>query len=148
MSSQKNQMVVGEALPNIPWQDRPSGCQDVVWRYSENPIIKRDAIPSSNSIFNSAVVPYKGKFAGVFRCDSRARRMQLHTGFSENGIDWALENDPISFQCDDPEIGKFVQGYDPRVVWIDDRFIVTWCNVYHGYTIGAVSYTHLTLPTN
>ena len=26
---------------NIPWQDRPEGCKDIVWRYSENPVIDR-----------------------------------------------------------------------------------------------------------
>jgi beta-1,4-mannooligosaccharide/beta-1,4-mannosyl-N-acetylglucosamine phosphorylase len=30
--------------------------------------------------------------------------------------------------------------YDPRVSWIDDRYIVTWCNGYHGPTIG-IGYT-------
>ncbi|MBN2442132.1 MAG: glycoside hydrolase family 130 protein [Spirochaetales bacterium] len=124
----------------MPWQEKPAGCNNVVWRYSENPIIQRDAIPSSNSIFNSAVVPYNGKFAGVFRCDNRARIMQLHTGFSDDGINWSIENEMITFNCDDPEIGVFSQGYDPRVVRIEDRYIVTWCNVYHGYTIG-LAYT-------
>ena len=58
---------------NIPFQERPAGCKDVLWRYSENPVIPRDAIPTSNSIFNSAVVPFKDGFAGVFRCDNDAR---------------------------------------------------------------------------
>ena len=53
---------------NMPWEDRPAGCTDVMWRYSKNPVIGRYQIPSSNSIFNSAVVPYKDGFAGVFRC--------------------------------------------------------------------------------
>ena len=43
----------------MPWEDRPSGCTDVMWRYSQNPVIGRYHIPSSNSIFNSAVVPFK-----------------------------------------------------------------------------------------
>ena len=42
----------------IPWEDRPVGCTDVMWRYSQNPVIGRYHIPSSNSIFNSAVVPF------------------------------------------------------------------------------------------
>ncbi len=29
-------------FPNLPWQERPAGCQDVVWRYTANPIIPRD----------------------------------------------------------------------------------------------------------
>ena len=63
------------SLPNIPWQERPARSSDVVWRYDANPIIPRNLIPSSNSIFNSAVVPFKGKFAGVFRCDNKKRDM-------------------------------------------------------------------------
>ena len=43
----------------IPWEDRPVGCTDVMWRYSQNPVIGRYHIPSSNSIFNSAVVPLR-----------------------------------------------------------------------------------------
>ena len=84
-----------QPLPNIPWEERPANCVDVVWRYSANPIIPRDLIPSSNSIFNSAAVPFQEKFAGVFRCDNKKREMNLHRGFSENGIDWELDNDPI-----------------------------------------------------
>jgi beta-1,4-mannooligosaccharide/beta-1,4-mannosyl-N-acetylglucosamine phosphorylase len=97
----------------------------VVWRYSGNPIIPRNLIPSSNSIFNSAVVPFNGEFAGVFRCNNRARVMNLHRGFSPDGIRWRLENDPIEWLCDDPEIGAFQYRYDPRVIWLEDRFYVT-----------------------
>ena len=132
---------VGPALPNIPWEDRPPGCSDIVWRYSRNPIITRDAVPGANSIFNSAVVPFNGAFAGVFRCDNTARDMQIHAGFSDDGIHWRIEPQRIQFVCDDPEIGQFVYGYDPRVCWIEDRYWVTWCNGYHGPTIG-VAYTY------
>lgn len=132
---------VGPALPNIPWEDRPPGCSDVVWRYSKNPIVTRDAVPGANSIFNSAVVPFNGKFAGVFRCDNTARDMQLHAGFSDDGIHWRIEPQRIHFVCDDPEVGQFVYGYDPRVCWIEDRYYVTWCNGYYGPTIG-VAYTY------
>lgn len=34
----------------MPWEERPAGCKDVMWRYSENPVIDRYHIPSSNSI--------------------------------------------------------------------------------------------------
>lgn len=57
MSSIKIQ---GNNLPNMPWQDRPAGCNDPLWRYSANPVIPRDLLPDSNSIFNSAVVPFEG----------------------------------------------------------------------------------------
>jgi len=128
------------ALPNIPWEDRPEGCLDVVWRYSRNPIIPRDLIPSLNSIFNSAVVSFNKKFAGVFRCDNRKREMNIHRGFSDNGVDWDLEDVPINWEFLDPELSKFQYRYDPRVLWLEDRYYVTWCNGYHGSTIG-IGYT-------
>lgn len=129
--------ITGEELPNIPWQEKPEGCHDVVWRYSGNPIIERDAIPSSNSIFNSAVVPFEGKFAGVFRCDSRSRSMDIFAGFSEDGIHWDIEETPIIFEGADEEILKREYRYDPRVCFVEDRYYITWCNGYHGPTIGV-----------
>jgi beta-1,4-mannooligosaccharide/beta-1,4-mannosyl-N-acetylglucosamine phosphorylase len=130
----------GPALPNIPWEERPAECHDVVWRSRVNPIIARDAVPNTNSIFNSAVVPFRDAFAGVFRCDDTARVMQLHAGRSPDGVHWQIESRRIQFQGADEEIGHFVYGYDPRVCWLEDMYYVTWCNGYHGPTIG-VGYT-------
>jgi beta-1,4-mannooligosaccharide/beta-1,4-mannosyl-N-acetylglucosamine phosphorylase len=132
--------IVGPALPNIPWEDRPAGNQEALWRYSHNPIIPRNAIPSSNSIFNSAVVPFQDGFAGVFRCDNRARDMILHAGRSRDGMQWDINPEPIEFQSPDPEMARYVYRYDPRVCWLEDRYYITWCNGYHGPTIG-VGYT-------
>jgi len=129
-----------QSLPNLPWQDRPPENSDVVWRYDANPIIPRNAIPTLNSIFNSAVVPFNGNFAGVFRCDDRRRLMNVHAGFSQDGIHWNIQPEPIQWICEDSEISKFVHRYDPRVCWLEDRYYVTWCNGYHGPTIG-VGYT-------
>ena len=53
-----------------------------MWRYSENPVIDRYHIPSSNSIFNSAVVPFGDGYAGVFRCDNRAVQMNIFAAVS------------------------------------------------------------------
>ncbi len=133
--------ITGESIPNIPWQDRPAGSQDVMWRYDRNPVIKRDLIRVSNSIFNSAVVTYEGKFAGVFRCDNRAREMNIFAGRSEDGYNWVIDEEPIEFQSVDGAITKLEYRYDPRVVWIEDRYWVSWCNGYHGPTIG-MGYTN------
>ena len=83
----------------MPWEDRPAGCADVMWRYSKNPVIDRYHIPSSNSIFNSAVVPFEDGFAGVFRCDNKAVQMNIFAGFSKDGIHWDIEHDPIKFKA-------------------------------------------------
>ena len=135
--------IIGSALPNIPWEDRPAGCKDVVWRYSANPIIQRDEQKNSNSIFNSAAVPFGDGYAGVFRCDDRARRMNLFAGFSKDGIHWEIEDEPLVFEGDGipEEIVKVEYRYDARVLKIDDRYFICWCNGYHGPTIG-LGYTY------
>jgi len=139
--SDVSRTIIGAALPNIPWEDKPQGYLGVMWRYSRNPVIPRNLIPTSNSIFNSAVVPFQGEFAGVFRCDDTRRFMQLHAGRSRDGMHWQIDHERIRFVGDDPEINRWEYGYDPRVCWIEDRYYVTWCNAYHGPTIG-VGYTH------
>ena len=139
-------IINGTSLPNIPWQDKPEGCKDIIWRYSANPIIKRDHImvkkangyrEPSNSIFNSSVVPFeKGdyKFAGVFRVDDRERNMEIHVGFSKDGINWDINEERIHFNTEnlDPEVAQWQYGYDPRVCKLEgeDKYIVTWCNAY------------------
>lgn len=128
-------------MAQISWQERPAGCTDVVWRYSGNPIIDRYATPTSNSVFNSAVVPFGEGFAGVFRCDNRAVQMNIYTGRSTDGVHWQIEPTPIKFQPDSSEAQEVVEGsaykYDPRVTQIGDRYYITWCNGFHGPTIGV-----------
>lgn len=128
-------------ISNLPWEDRPANSQDVIWRYSHNPVIPRNLIPRANSIFNSAVVPFRGEYAGVFRIDDTRRVMDVYRGFSKDGLAWMIDQEPITFHCDEPEIAQFQYRYDPRVCWCEDRYWVTWCNGYHGPTIG-IGYTH------
>lgn len=128
--------IIGGSLPNIPWQDRPAGERGPVWRYSGNPIIGRDGNKHSNSVFNSAVVPFGSGFAGVFRCDSRSITMDLFAGRSDDGIHWQIDDDPIRFEGADAEIAPNEYRYDARITMMDGRYYVTWCNGYHGPTIG------------
>ena len=133
--------IIGSALPNIPWEEKPPGCSDVVWRSGRNPILPRDLLPDSNSIFNSAVVPFEDGFAGVFRVDNRKREMRIHSGRSKDGLKWEIAEESIPFLTEVPELKPCEYQYDPRVCWLEDRYYVTWCNGYHGPTIG-VGYTH------
>ena len=144
VTSVPDRLIVGPSLPTLPWEDRPAGSSDVVWRYQRNPIIPHDLLPNSNSIFNSAVVPFKKGSAGVFRVDTKSRDMQLHAGKSQDAINWRLALQRIVFVPDNPvaaKINAWGYGYKPRVTWLEDRYYVTWCNYHHSPTIG-VGYTH------
>ncbi|PCJ95517.1 MAG: glycosidase [Flavobacteriaceae bacterium] len=127
-------------MNNFPWQDKPAGSKDVLWRHTNNPIINRDAIPTSNSIFNSAVVPFKDGYAGVFRCDNKAVQMNIFAGFSADGVHWDINHESIVFGEGNTSMIASDYKYDPRVTFIEDRYWITWCNGYHGPTIG-IGYT-------
>ena len=40
----------GEPLPNIPWEPRPADSGDVLWRYSQNPVVPARAIRASSIV--------------------------------------------------------------------------------------------------
>lgn len=133
--------IIGDSLPNIPWQERPNGACGPLWRYSSNPIIGRNGNKRSNSVFNSAVVPYKDGFAGVFRCDSRSISMDIFPGFSKDGLNWTIDDEPINLTGIEDEILNREYRYDPRVCFMDGKYYVSWCNGYHGPTIGLAHTT-------
>ncbi len=117
--------ILNSTVKNIPWQDKPVNCTDPVWRYTENPIIDRSFVKEANSIFNSAVVPYKDGFAGVFRMDHITREQYLVTGFSDDGIHWKLNDE------------KIFHGYDPRLCEIDGKYYLSWVvHTERGTSIG------------
>lgn len=131
-----SQPIDNKSISNLPWEDKPSDCKDIIWRYSANPIIGRSQIENSMAIHNSAPIPFGDGFAGVFRVDTRERKLELHSGFSKDGLKWELQEEPISFVAEYEESAGGGNKYDPRVCIIDDEYYVTWCNAYHGPTIG------------
>jgi beta-1,4-mannooligosaccharide/beta-1,4-mannosyl-N-acetylglucosamine phosphorylase len=128
--------IVGPALPHIPWEPKPAGNPDTAWRYSANPVVGRRPLPRVTGIYNSAVVPWKGGFIGVFRTEGMDRVPHLHVGRSADGFHFTFEPQPIALMCADPEVRKFEYAYDPRVTLVAGTYYVTWCNGYHGPTIG------------
>jgi len=113
--------------------------ETVLKRYEGNPIIVPGQVPRANSIFNSAVIPFRDGYVGVFRVDEICRTMSLHVGWSRDGLQWDISPDRIDLLCDDPEIATHGVGYDPRVTPVDGTYYVTWCNDYHGPTIGIAT---------
>jgi beta-1,4-mannooligosaccharide/beta-1,4-mannosyl-N-acetylglucosamine phosphorylase len=118
--------IIGKPIGNLPWEDKPSGYQYPVWRYSGNPVITRDNLFFANSIFNSAVVPFGDGFRGVFRVDDRTRDQVIVTGKSKDAVEWELSEKVI------------FRGYDPRICEIDGRYYLSWVNLTpQGTTIGV-----------
>lgn len=116
--------IIGANVPNVPWQDRPSDDKGrlPVWRYKENPIIGRNPAEGVARIFNSAVIPYEGKFIGVFRGEQTNGIPYIYLGRSEDGIHWEYEKEKIPFKDEDGNDFMPRYAYDPRLVKVEDTY--------------------------
>lgn len=137
-----NTRIIGSSLPGIPWQDKPNDRADQpVWRYNANPIIGRNPINNVARVFNSAVLPYKGEYIGVFRGEQRNGVPQIFLGSSADGISWSFEEGGIPFVNERGERVRHDYAYDPRLVEVDGAYYTVWCTDYHGPTIGIAKTT-------
>lgn len=135
--------IIGPNVPNMPWQERTkeTNAESPLWRYSENPIIDRNPIKGVARIFNSAVVPYEGKFMGVFRGDQVNGTMFIYLGRSEDGIHWNFEQEKLRFVDENGEEFMPRYAYDPRVVKVEDTYYIIWCQDFYGASIGMAKTT-------
>jgi beta-1,4-mannooligosaccharide/beta-1,4-mannosyl-N-acetylglucosamine phosphorylase len=126
---------VRSAGAQIPWAPRPDGCCDVLWRHAGNPLVGTDPVPDGNSVYNSAVVAFENRFAGVFRVDHRDLHPKLHLAWSDDGLEWDIQHEPIQFRDETGAIRSPNYAYDPRVTRIGNEYVIAWCNDFHGPTV-------------
>lgn len=131
-----SKMIIGASLPNMPWEDKPAGLHEAVWRYSKNPIIAWNPIPRGARAFNSAVLPYQGAFVGVFRIDQKNSRPSLFFGRSEDALNWKIEPESISWVDEKGRPRPTSYAYDPRLLKLEDNYYITWCDDFPGPSIG------------
>lgn len=46
----------GDTQQEMPWQERPRNCDQVVWRFSRNPVVRRDPFPTANRVLPCAAL--------------------------------------------------------------------------------------------
>lgn len=129
--------MISPSVKNIPWQDKPANHSGApAWRYSDNPIIHRNPVEGVSRIFNSAVIPYRDGFVGVFRGEQVNGIPNIYLGRSKDGISWEINKEKILFEDENgkPFMPKY--AYDPRLVNIDDTYYIMWCQDFYGPSIG------------
>lgn len=140
------------AVPNMPWQEKPSGCTAPMWRHSDNPIIGRNPLPDVSRIFNSAVMPFGDGFVGVFRGEQRYGIPHVYFGRSNDALHWEFDPEKIDFRDATGESFQPLYAYDPRLVRVEDTYYIIWCQDMYGAAIGMAetkdftSFTRLENP--
>ena len=134
--------MISPAVPNVPWQDKPENHEGApLWRYTENPVIGRNPVEGVARIFNSAVIPYEGKFIGVFRGEQVNGIPFIYFGRSEDGLHWTFDKEKINFVNEKGESFMPKYAYDPRLVKVEDTYYVIWCQDFYGASIGVAKTT-------
>lgn len=128
--------ILGNALPNIPWQEKPQGETGPVWRHDKNPIIGRNPVEGVARIFNSAVCSFDDGFIGVFRGETINGRPHIYLGRSMDGIHWSFDREKIHFIDENGEPYQPLYAYDPRLLKIEDTYYIIWCGDFDGASIG------------
>ena len=130
--------MIAPALPNVPWQEKPAGhINSPLWRWKDNPIIGRNPLPGVARIFNSAVMPYEGKFVGVFRGEQTNGVPYIYLGWSQDAIHWDFEPNKIPFVDEAGKPFMPIYAYDPRLVKVEDTYYIIWCQDFYGAAIGV-----------
>ena len=137
-----SKIINGTIIKNMPWEDCPKGFTGPIWRYSQNPIVNRHPTEEISRAFNSALVPFNGEFIGVFRGDNVDDIPHLYVGHSKDGINFKLEEKRIEFVDENsnplPDTGY---QYDPRVIPLEGKYYVVWCDNLDGPTIAIAETT-------
>ncbi len=100
---------------------------DIVERYEGNPILTPADIPGgANSVFNSAVAKYRGKYMGILRVEMRDGMTDLLLARSDDGIKFEVLRE-ILVPEQEPWLTYEGAWYDPRLTQIGDTYYVAYC---------------------
>lgn len=130
--------MIAPAVPNMPWQDKPENVTGApIWRYTDNPVVDRNPVDGVARIFNSAVMPYEGKFIGVFRGEQTNGIPYVYLGHSEDALHWTFDPEKVPFVDEEGNPFMPVYAYDPRLVKVEDTYYIIWCGDFYGAAIGV-----------
>ena len=128
-----SKIISPDSINEMPWEDRPLDCKSPLWRYSGNPVIKRNPNNTCARVYNSAFVKFNGEFVGVFRGDGIDGIAKLYVGHSKDAINFEIDDEPISFINEEGKIDNTNWQYDPRVIKLEDKYYVVWCDEFNNF---------------
>lgn len=99
---------------------------DIVKRYPGNPIITPAMIPGANAVFNSSVVRFGDGYVSILRVESREGYQTMRLAWSDDGIRFDVETDPVLMPEEEPFLTYEEAIYDPRITRIDDTYYICY----------------------
>ena len=106
--------------------------QELVKRYSGNPILTKDDVPYPvSTVHNAAVIKFSGKYIMIFRSHQLNGRSILGYAESCDGFSFEVSPDPFMTSVNTyEEYGV----EDPRIVKVEDEYLITY-SAYSRYGV-------------
>ncbi|GBD90595.1 beta-1,4-mannooligosaccharide phosphorylase [bacterium BMS3Abin04] len=102
-------------------------------KYSKNPILTKEDVPFRvNSIFNPGAVKFDNRYLLLCRVELPTGKSVFVNAWSENGINFKVENQPCFVPADHGKFSPYVEWgiEDARITRINDSYYLT----YTGYS--------------
>lgn len=120
----------------------PKNKENIVVRYSENPIVTKDDVPAAaKGVYNSGCVKTpEGKYVMLCRVETPAMKQLIWPADSDNGIGFKFRPGPIKMPETD-EFREYTAGmyYDPRVTRIEGKYYMVFaCHSGHSCRLGLM----------
>lgn len=112
------------------------------------PVLTRhDSVSGVALTFNAGVAKWKGHYVMMFRNDYgdyenqiiRPAVTDLRVAFSQDGIHWEVEPEPVMEELKSDEI---IRTYDPRIIVIEDQAYVCFAVDTHHGVRGGIAVTN------
>ena len=116
-------------------------------RKIEKPLITyKDSVEGTALTFNAVVTKFKGRYVMLFRNDYgdpinkiiRPAVTDLRVAFSNDGINWEVQPEPILEELKDEDI---IRAYDPRITVIEDKAYICFAVDSHHGVRGGIAVT-------
>lgn len=136
-----SKIICGQECKNLPWEDCPKGYERPVWRYSKNPITKREYSATIDRTMNSSLISFNNEFIGVFRADNYCNRPNIYVGHSKDGINIVLDKEPIKMIDLEGNEVKYESRFDPRITILEGIYYITYCDYANGEVTTSIAKT-------
>ena len=102
--------------------------EELLQRYEGNPILTHEDVPFlCNAVYNPGAAKVGNKYVLLPRVEDGKRDNRLHVAWSDNGIDFTIEPEPIALPFSEEHAPWEKHLYDPRITLLEGWHYVTYC---------------------
>lgn len=102
--------------------------EELLKRYEGNPILTSKDVPfACNAVYNPGATKFNEKYVLLPRVEDARRDNRLHLAWSDDGINFKIDPEPIPLPRSEEHIPWEKHLYDARITKLEDAYYITYC---------------------